>query len=161
MLVLKTLIFTILVPGAITVVLPHALLSSDMQIDLNLPAGAWRLGVLPMGVGVCIYLWCAADFVAAGRGTPNPADPPQLLVSRGLYRWTRNPMYVGVTLIVLGEGVVFDSLTLVLYAALLWCLFHLRVISYEERQLRRKFGASYEAYCQAVPRWIPRAAPRG
>jgi protein-S-isoprenylcysteine O-methyltransferase Ste14 len=154
-LILKTLIFTVLVPGMATVGVPYVLLSSDLQYSLSVPHPLGGVGAVPVLVGVGIYLWCAADFIFAGQGTPNPADPPKLLVSRGLYNWVRNPMYVGIVLILLGEGLVFDSLTLIVYAATLWLLFHLRVLWYEERNLRAQFGASYVEYCRRVPRWIP------
>ncbi len=154
-LIFKTLIFTILVPGMATVGVPYFLLSSDFQYSLSVPHALGTLGAVLVVTGVGIYLWCAADFVVAGQGTPNPADPPKRLVSRGLYNCVRNPMYVGVVLILFGEGLVFDSLTLIVYGVTLWLLFHLRVLWYEERRLRTQFGVAYVEYCQHVPRWVP------
>jgi len=118
--------------------------------------GARLLGSIPLLFGVLIYSWCAWDFTFAGRGTPNPADPPQELVVRGLYKFTRNPMYVGIILVLLGETTLFASPTLLLYTAAIFAVFHLWVIYYEEPALRRKFGQAYERYCRRVSRWIPR-----
>jgi protein-S-isoprenylcysteine O-methyltransferase Ste14 len=148
----KTLIFTVLVPGTVTVVVPYRLLASGARPQSTLGL----VGILPIALGAALYLWCAWDFASAGRGTPAPVDPPKVLVSRGPYRVVRNPMYVGVLLILLGEGIVFASQTILGYALLAWLFFHLFVVFYEEPTLRRKFGAFYEEYCRTVPRWIPR-----
>jgi len=149
---LKTLIFTILVPGSVTVAIPLSLLPSGAEFHL----GGWRLiGLFPIALGAVFYLRCAWDFAFVGRGTPAPIDPPKVLVVRGLYRLVRNPMYVGVLLILFGEAIVFASSVLVRYALVVWLLFHLFVVLYEEPTLKEKFGTAYEDYCRAVPRWIP------
>jgi protein-S-isoprenylcysteine O-methyltransferase Ste14 len=158
-LIIRTLLFTIFVPGSVTVLVPWMLLRSDMEYPLPL-GGVHFTGWVIVAVGVAIYLWCAWNFIASGRGTPNPLDAPQQLVVRGLYQFMRNPMYVGVGSIVAGEGVLFQSATLLMYAAVLMVLFHLRVISYEERTLRRQFGAAFDAYCRHVPRWLPKLHPQ-
>jgi protein-S-isoprenylcysteine O-methyltransferase Ste14 len=80
---------------------------------------------------------------------------PQLVV-RGLYRFVRNPMYLGVTIVLLGEALLTRSGALVLYWAIWFALANLFVILYEEPSLRRRFGASYDAYMMQVNRWIPR-----
>ena len=155
MLLLRIIAFTMLIPGAVTVGVPYVLLHSDLACPLH----AWNtlrvLGVFPLIVGVAAYLWCTWDFAGAGKGTPAPYDPPRVLVTRGLYRLVRNPIYVGVVLIVLGEALIFDTLTLVVYAATLLVLFHLRIVFYEEPRLKKKFGASYDVYCRTVPSWLP------
>lgn len=151
----KTLIFTILVPGSITVGMPYLLLSSRLAVYSHEIGSLRRAGILPIALGTVFYLWCAWDFAFAGRGTPAPLDPPRLLVTRGLYRLVRNPIYVGVLLILAGEGVLFESLTLLIYALLVWLVFHIFVIAYEEPTLKEKFGTAYEEYRTAVPRWIP------
>ena len=154
--IVKTLIFTILVPGSITVGAPYLLLSSRLEI-YSFQSGSLRLmGILPLAFGTVVYLRCAWDFAFAGRGTPAPVDPPRVLVTRGLYGMVRNPIYVGVLLILAGEAMLFESVTLLFYAFLLWLVFHLFVVFYEEPTLQEKFGAAYEEYCKAVPRWIPR-----
>lgn len=149
----KTLLFTLLVPTAVTIGIPYLLRSPRADFQL----GPLRhVGILLIALGAGCYLRCAWDFAWVGQGTPAPIDPPRLLVSRGLYRAVRNPMYVGVALVLLGEAVFFQSLRLLAYALLAWLLCHLFVVFYEEPTLRKKFGAAYEAYCQTVPRWIPR-----
>ncbi len=157
---LKTLIFTVLVPGAVAGYVPYWMLSSSTALD-SLGAGPFRvLGFAPISLGALGYLWCAWEFAFAGRGTPAPIDPPKILVARGLYRFVRNPMYVSVLLILLGEGLFFDSRNLLVYAACFWIAVHLFVLLYEEPTLTNKFGESYQAYRKTVPRWVPRF-PRG
>ncbi len=158
MLFLRALLFTVLIPGTVTVVVPIFLLA------LHCPLGRWQamrgLGVPPMLIGVAMYLWCSWDFAVTGRGTPAPYDPPLQLVTRGLYRRMRNPIYVAIVLIIAGEALLFNSAILLGYAALLLVLFHLRVVLFEEPRLRRRFGGAYDDYCRAVPRWLPRHSVR-
>ena len=112
-------------------------------------------GVLPILLGVSIYFWCAWDFTFVGRGTPAPIDPPKELVVRGLYRYVRNPMYIGILSILLGEALIFESRRLFGYTAIAFIFYYLIVVLYEEPTLRRKFRDSYQKYRQAVPRWLP------
>jgi len=151
----KTVIFTILVPGSVAVYIPRAIAS-----DASTPTLYSSIGFLPIALGVAIYLWCAWDFATAGQGTPAPIDAPKHLVVRGLYRFVRNPMYVGVMLILLGESLAFRSTRILVYAAVVFVFFNLFVVLYEEPALNRKFGASYEEYLKSVPRWIPRGGDR-
>ena len=146
---LKTLIFTILVPGTVCVYVPLRLLGPG-------PHPLKWLGLLPVTAGIAVYLWCAWDFATAGRGTPLVFDAPKRLVARGLYRFVRNPMYWGILLILLGEALGFGSSAILYYALLVALLFHAFVVFYEEPALRRKFGPSYEQYRRSVPRWIPK-----
>jgi len=113
-------------------------------------------GVVVAASGAVLALWCIVAFIVIGRGTPAPFDPPRRLVVVGPYRRVRNPMYVGVVSIVFGESILFRSYDLVACALILCLMFHLFVVFYEEPTLRKKFGADYEEYCKAVPRWIPR-----
>ncbi len=156
MVLFKTLIFTILVPGTVTIYIPYLLLSSA-DATQRLPLGAFRyFGVIPILIGAAIYFWCAWDFTFTGRGTPAPIDPPKELVAKGLYRYVRNPMYVGVLTLLLGEAILFGSRALFIYAAVAFVVYYLFVILYEEPVLRRKFGAAYQRYCAETPRWLPR-----
>jgi protein-S-isoprenylcysteine O-methyltransferase Ste14 len=156
MVLVRTLIFTVLVPGSVTVWIPAHLLSSSVQSRASHLGVFQLIGLAPIAIGAALYLWCAADFAFAGQGTPAPWDAPRRVVSRGLYQRTRNPMYLAVGLVLLGEAICFESLTLLAYACFIGMLFHLFVVFYEEPTLKRKFGAAYEAYCRAVPRWMPR-----
>jgi protein-S-isoprenylcysteine O-methyltransferase Ste14 len=152
----KTLIFTVLVPGTIAVLLPYRL-ATWPTARASLPLGSIRyVGLVLIVAGALIYLWCAWDFAFAGKGTPAPIDPPKELVVRGLYRHVRNPMYIGVLSLVLGQAMWFEAVTLFAYAGLVFLLFSAFVFFYEEPALKRKFGDSYKRYCEAVPRWLPR-----
>ena len=157
MVLIKTIIFTIFIPGSVTILVPYWLLSSSSAPPIQL--GVLRyLGALPLLIGVAIYCWCAWDFTFAGRGTPAPFDPPKQLVVRGLYRYVRNPMYVGIVSILLGEALLFASWRLFAYTASAFIFYSLIVVLYEEPALRHKFGESYRQYCKIVRRWIPRRA---
>ena len=113
-----------------------------------------------IAVGALVLLRCVWDFFAAGRGTLAPIDPPRHLVVRGLYRYTRNPMYNGVLAVLLGEAWLFHSLALLQFAALMFLIFHVFVIGYEEPALEAQFGERYRAYRAAVPRWGATVARR-
>ena len=116
----------------------------------------WLIGLLPFCAGVILYFWCAGAFTFIGRGTPAPIDAPVFLVRSGPYRWVRNPMYIGVLSVLLGEAILFHSLSLVWCVLLAGTAVHLFVVFYEEPSLRRRFGESYETYLRTVPRWLPR-----
>lgn len=85
-----------------------------------------------------------------------PNDPPRKLVVQGLYSCVRNPMYVGVLAVLVGEAMFFASLALLQMAGIMFLLFHLFIVFYEEPALKRQFGESYRRYCAAVPRWLSR-----
>lgn len=153
---IKTLIFTIVVPGSVTILVPRWLLSSPIGSERFNIGGFRYLGVVPILIGASIYLWCAWDFTFAGKGTPAPIDPPKELVVRGLYRYVRNPMYVGIGSVLIGEALLVQSLAVVAYAGAALLTASLFVVFYEEPALTRKFGDSYRRYREAVPRWIPR-----
>ena len=150
---LKTLLFTVLVPGTVAGLVPYLLMRAGAGGAAPLGAARW-LGLVPILAGVVIYLRSAWDFVVAGHGTPAPIDPPQHLVARGFYRFSRNPMYVAVIAVLLGEAVALESAVLAAYALVVGGGFHLFVVFYEEPSLRRLFGGSYEDYCARVPRWL-------
>ncbi|MBI4408473.1 MAG: isoprenylcysteine carboxylmethyltransferase family protein [Gemmatimonadetes bacterium] len=156
-LTLKNLLFTVLVPGTIAVLIPRALRPGSAEIELE----GWRWVGLPLSTaGAAIFFWCLWHFARTGRGTPAPIDPPKVLVVRGLYRHTRNPMYVGVGLVLLGEAALYASGVLLAYALGVLTAFHGFVLLYEEPTLRRKFGPAYDDYRRAVPRWLPQLPRR-
>jgi protein-S-isoprenylcysteine O-methyltransferase Ste14 len=154
MVALKTLIFSILVPGTVAGVVPWLLLQKSGGAVLLLPS-IWMVGFLPLLLGVGFYLWCAGAFTFIGKGTPAPIDAPKVLVIQGPYQWVRNPMYIAVLSVVIGEAILFRSFLLVGYALLVGLTVHMFVVFVEEPSLRRQFGASYETYLRAVPRWLP------
>ena len=154
---LKNLLFTVIVPGTVAVYGPFRLAASRE----GLPAGWGVLQVvalLPLACGGVIYFWCLWDFATFGRGTPAPIDAPKRLVVRGLYRYVRNPMYVGVLLVIAGWAVLFQSPRILGYGLIVALFFHLFVVAVEEPSLRGKFGDSYVRYCREVRRWVPRSS---
>ena len=115
-------------------------------------------GVL-LGLGVTGIVDSFFRFALQGLGTPAPISPTRHLVVTGLYRYVRNPMYVAVLSAILGQALILGNISLLEYGALVWLLFHLFVVAYEEPTLRASFGPEYETFCDAVPRWIPRLSP--
>ena len=153
---LRSLLFTLCIPGSATVWLPWLILAQRMPSDLAAP---WTLrlpGALLMAMGVVLYFSCLWDFTFTGRGTPAVWDPPVVFVSKGLYRFVRNPMYLAIVCVLVGEALFFQSATLSWMAAGGAAGFHLFVVFYEEPALKQRFGFSYERYCSEVSRWLPR-----
>ena len=151
-LLLKNLLFTLLVPATVALYVP-LLLTHRQPLE---PGSHVALATALFLLGAAVYAWCVWDFATFGRGTPAPIDAPKRLVVRGLYRYTRNPMYVGVLTAILGWATLYLSPALALYALGIWCFFELFILAYEEPQLRRKFGRDYADYCRRVGRWLPR-----
>lgn len=113
-------------------------------------------GILLTALGALLIFVCVATLVVWGRGTPLVLDAPREFVASGPYRVVRNPLYIGSTTFFLGMGLYLRLVSVLLFA-LGWAIFvHLFVVYFEEPELKRKFGATYEAYCAAVPRWMPR-----
>lgn len=109
-------------------------------------------------LGSLAYLWCAWDFAMKGMGTPAPIDAPKKLVVNGLYRFVRNPMYLGVFGLILSQAMNFCSRPILFHFFFVGVCFHLFLVFYEEPHLRSSFREQYEDYCRQVPRWVPRYA---
>jgi protein-S-isoprenylcysteine O-methyltransferase Ste14 len=151
-----TIIFTILVPGTATVVVPYLIITSDFYL-FSVNIGTFRFsGIILVITGILAYLWTAFDFAISGKGTPAPVYAPRELVAKGLYRYVRNPMYLGVLSILTGEAFLFETVGVLIFALFMFLVFHLFIVFYEEPVLLSKFGVLYENYCDTVPRWIPR-----
>lgn len=155
---IRGLLFTILVPGVVGVYVPYLI------YDGRSPGfGIWSAGWVLVASGALIYLQCLVSFLLSG-GTPAIffsrrlrfvlGEEPPGLVRGGMYRFSRNPMYVGVTMAVLGQAIVFASWPAALYGVFLWTCFHVAVLFAEEPHLRRERGDAYEEYCRRVPRWL-------
>jgi protein-S-isoprenylcysteine O-methyltransferase Ste14 len=140
--IIKTVIFTVLVPGFVAVIVPAWLRTGSSPFSAVLAI----MGAVRILAGVLIYLRCAWDFAHTGLGTPATIDPPRVLVLRGLHRFMRNPMYVGVLLVILGKAALFDSRQVLLYGGCFFLMVHLFVIFYEEPTLAKNFGASCDQY---------------
>lgn len=154
-LALRSIAWAVLLPGLFAGYVPWRLFGLN-QVRLRLLEPLHVLGVACIAVGAGLLAACIWEFARRGRGTLAPVDPPRRLVVQGLYRYVRNPMYLSVTLIVLGELLLTRSRPLLLYWAIWFVAVNLFVIGYEEPALRRRFGAAYESYAETVGRWIPR-----
>jgi protein-S-isoprenylcysteine O-methyltransferase Ste14 len=105
--------------------------------------------------GVLVVADSFARFALKGLGTPAPVFPTRHLVITGFYRYVRNPMYVAVVAVIIGQGLIFGNMRVLAYGALVWLGFHLFVVAYEEPTLQATFGPEYERFRAGVPRWIP------
>jgi protein-S-isoprenylcysteine O-methyltransferase Ste14 len=155
-LLLKNLVFTIVAPGTVGVLVP-LLLAGDRS---SARGAGLTIALMLFALGASIYVWCLWDFASFGRGTPAPIDAPKRLVVRGLYRFTRNPMYLGVLTVILAWAVFYRAPRLVVYAGFVFACFHAFIRLYEEPHLTREFGGEYSAYVAEVGRWLPRRARR-
>jgi protein-S-isoprenylcysteine O-methyltransferase Ste14 len=149
----------VLIPGTVTVVIPWFIASGQHGAGRISGHPISWLGLLPIGAGTAVLFRCIWDFAVAGRGTLAPVDPPTQLVVRALYRYVRNPMYVGVLSILMGEAWLLASSALLIYATAVLVCVHSFVVLYEEPALRRQFGESFEQYACNVHRWWPRRPP--
>jgi protein-S-isoprenylcysteine O-methyltransferase Ste14 len=154
----------LLLPGTVTVFIPFALLYISFVSFGNTVMFTDNLLVLILSMillygGLFLMGMTTLLFVRIGGGTPAPWDPPKHLVVRGPYRYVRNPMIIGVLVVLLGEALLFWSLVLVLWMVLFFCANLVYFPLVEEKRLRTRFGAEYEEYMRHVPRWIPRLTP--
>ena len=148
----KTLVFTIVVPGTVGGYVPQTLKGHGGRLPVPF---VW-IGISLILCGAAIYLWCAWDFAVKGLGTPAPIDAPRVLVVNGLYRFTRNPMYLGVFSAIEGQALYYHAMHIAVYGCIMLTIAYVFVVLYEEPHLRRRFGAQYEGYCRRVPRWLVR-----
>jgi protein-S-isoprenylcysteine O-methyltransferase Ste14 len=148
MLFLRALLAFLVLPGIVAFLVPALLL-------LSVRTRAVRLeGLIPFIAGVVVLLWCVRDFYRAGWGTLAPWDPPRHLVRVGLYRLSRNPMYIGVLLILIGWTVGFRTGALAAYTIAMAVAFHLRVVLFEEPWLAGTFPQEWPQFKSRVPRWL-------
>ena len=158
MLWLRGLIFTLLVPLVVAGYVPWRIYRG-----LAIQHGWWTLGWIVLAIGAAVYGACLFAFLSSG-GTPAPfftrhlgavigTEPPRV-VREGLYRYSRNPMYLGVLLLIFGQALLFKSKEVAIYGAATWLTFHLVVVFLEEPHLRDARGPSYDEYCRRVPRWF-------
>ena len=154
-LLMRNLLFTATVPGFVIGWVPLRVFEHRAQWPDFFGARHWAaVGLFAVGAGV--FLHCQWLFFSRGQGTPAPIDPPKKFVRRGLYKWVRNPMYLGVLAMVAAEVLFLRSFDILVYLVCLACVIHLFVLLYEENALRRQYGAMYEDYRTAVRRWLPR-----
>ena len=157
-LALRSLLWTLLIPGVVTVYLPWRFFGLG-EVRFHAGDPLHYLGAALAGAGAVLLFLCIREFFARGRGTLSPVDPPRELVVTGLYRFVRNPMYLGVATLLAGEILLTRSTGLLVMALVWFVLVNIFVVFHEEPWLRRTFGASYEAYAGKVRRWRPRLHP--
>ena len=145
----KALLAFLALPGVVSLAVPVSWLLAAGRTQVVQP-----LGLVPLVPGCVALVWCVRDFYVRGKGTLAPWSPPAHLVILGLYRYTRNPMYVAVTLMLLGWAVSFWLPGLYVYAIVVAIAFHLRVVLGEEPWLARTHGAAWHEYARRVPRWF-------
>ena len=146
----RALLAFLALPGIVALAIPALLAAAESRRG----ATPNFVGLLPLGVGLFLLLWCVRDFYVAGKGTLAPWSPPRHLVTTGLYRFSRNPMYVAVTLMLVGWFICSPSKTLAIYAAFVIVAFQLRVVFGEEPWLARTHGVTWDEYKARVPRWL-------
>jgi protein-S-isoprenylcysteine O-methyltransferase Ste14 len=149
----RSLLWAILLPGIVAGYVPWRYFGVSRVREAFGPLQS--IGLLCMAMGIALLVACIVEFARRGKGTLSPVDPPRYLVVRGLYRFVRNPMYLSVTTILLGEALWVRSAPLTAYWAMWFVCVHLFVIAYEEPNLRERFGSSYDHYARHVRRWIP------
>lgn len=137
-------------PGVVAIAVPAWFAANQLRAGGRLYAA----GLLPLIAGFALLLWCVRDFFVAGKGTLAPWSPPRHLVTTGLYRFSRNPMYVAVTFMLAGWSLAFASRTIAIYMFFVIAAFHLRVVFGEEPWLARTHGAEWDEYKARVPRWL-------
>ncbi|MGD9816446.1 MAG: isoprenylcysteine carboxylmethyltransferase family protein [Hyphomonadaceae bacterium] len=149
--------FFVIAPGSVAGLIPW--LITHWRAGEDADGSKTVAGAVFVVIGLAMLIESFVRFAVKGEGTPAPVAPPRHLVATGLYRFVRNPMYVAVTLLILGQMLIFANAALMAYAIAIWFCFHLFILLHEEPALRAKFGDEYLAYCEHVPRWIPRLTP--
>jgi len=157
--ILGSATFLVIAPGIVAGYVPWRICRWHLGAPL-LGTSAFRVvGVLLIVAGLPILLDSFARFALQGLGTPAPIFPTRHLVVSGLFRYVRNPMYVAVVSLVLGQGLFFGSVRVLEYGIAVWAAFYVFVLIYEEPTLRKTYGPEYEQFRANVPRWIPRLRP--
>lgn len=151
----RNLLFTILQPGIVAILIPFWLSGKSIKEVFEQPFAWYHFsGFLIFAAGSVIMLICVASFAIRGKGTLSPADPTKKLVVSGLYRFSRNPMYVGVAMMLIGESIFFQSYIVGAYALLVVISFNIFIVFFEELRLLNDFGNEYKEYTKKVRRWL-------
>jgi protein-S-isoprenylcysteine O-methyltransferase Ste14 len=157
--VLGSAVFLVIAPGTVAGYVPWRITRWRFEpplLGIPLLRGA---GILLLAAGLPVLLDSFARFAIEGLGTPAPVAPTKRLVVSGFYRFVRNPMYVAVASVILGQGLLFGSAAVLEYGTAVCVAFHLFVLLYEEPVLRAKYGEEYDRFVAQVPRWLPRTRP--
>ena len=157
--ILGSIVFLFVAPGIVAGVIPWSI--STWRFDpplLGIAPLRW-VGVVLLVLGAVLLLETFSRFALQGLGTPAPIAPTKTLVVTGSYRFVRNPMYVAVVSLILGQGLLFGNAAVLAYGLLVWLAVHLFVLGYEEPTLSGAYGEQYDRYRSNVRRWIPRLTP--
>lgn len=153
---LLTVLFALLYGILAFFIIPYIFIK--LNIIYSLPIFSFLFlkvfGISLILLGAGVWLYCIGLFSLIGKGTPVPINPPKRLVISGIYRFTRNPMYLSVLSILEGYFLFFGHLLLLFYPFLIAIFFNLFILFYEEPVLKKKFGERYIKYCKETPRWI-------
>ncbi|HTU45769.1 MAG TPA: isoprenylcysteine carboxylmethyltransferase family protein [Bryobacteraceae bacterium] len=155
---IRGVVFTLMVPCVIAGLIPQNILGAA-----HLEPGWWRAGWLLLFAGVSLYAVCLLHFLVA-HGTPAIffarhlrfvlGEEPPALVRIGPYKFSRNPMYLAVLLVIFGQAILYASRPVAIYGACAFACFHLVVTLLEEPHLRAREGQAFDEYCRRVRRWI-------
>jgi protein-S-isoprenylcysteine O-methyltransferase Ste14 len=156
---LGSAIFFLLAPATVAGFIPFWITGWRMAERASYEIAFRSLGASLILAGAAVLVHAFTRFVVEGLGTPAPIAPTRRLVVGGLYRHVRNPMYLAVLLVVVGQALLLGQSSLLIYAAMLGVAFVSFVRAYEEPTLKAQFGSEYEAYRRAVPGWWPRLSP--
>ena len=157
--IVGSIVFLFVAPGIVAGVLPWWISGYRMEPALlGFEPFRW-LGVLLLALGGVLLIETFARFALQGLGTPAPIAPTKTLVVTGSYRFVRNPMYVAVISLILGQALLFGSVWTLIYGLFGWLIVHLFVLGYEEPTLSHSYGEQYDRYRANVRRWIPRLTP--
>jgi protein-S-isoprenylcysteine O-methyltransferase Ste14 len=157
--ILGSAIFLAVAPGIVAGYVPWRICRWHVGAPLLGTSSFRVLGVLLVAAGLPVLLDSFARFALQGLGTPAPILPTRHLVVSGMFQYVRNPMYVAVLSLILGQGLLFGNVRVLEYGIAVWVAFYLFVLVYEEPTLRNSYGLEYEEFCANVPRWIPRLRP--
>ncbi len=151
-------VFFIAAPCVVAGLVPW-LLTDRYRLPLSPVPGFVPAGAILIVAAIALLVHSFARFALEGLGTPAPVAPTEKLVIGGIYRHVRNPMYVAVLSIILGQALLFSSWSVVAYAVIGAIVMSSFVRFYEEPTLARRYGAEYETYRRNVPGWLPRLTP--
>jgi protein-S-isoprenylcysteine O-methyltransferase Ste14 len=154
---LSQLIGLAILPGIVLILIPGFLIAGfGNAIEMNYNPWAMGLGTVVLVLGLLLMFLSFRLFFRVGMGTIAPWDPTKQLISQGIYRYVRNPMILGVVLVLLAESVLTSALIISLWAGLFWIGNHFYFVISEEPGLAKRFGESYIQYMHTVPRWLPK-----
>ena len=151
---LRAAFAVIVLPGVMGFLLPLAVIEPAWQQEVAVSAG-----FVLVGAGTALLFHCVREFYVAGKGTLAPWSPPKHLVVTGPFRWSRNPIYVAMLVVLIGWTVTYWSRALAIYTVAMFVAFHIRTILGEEPRLASVFGDEWQRYVRRVPRWIGFVAP--